>query len=93
MEMDKNSMWALPSGAFVEQILYNRFRGASQGSLAHSFIIDIHDHTIQDLFDPGDWEAILEKVPAWPENDTLLAQSMKGFWKVSLCVLSFVDLS
>lgn len=75
-------MWKLPSGAFAEQVLYEKFRKASSELLAHSFVIDIHDPTVEVLFEPGDWQAILKKVPAWPENDQSLVESMKRFWKV-----------
>lgn len=75
-------MWKLPSGAFAEQVLYDKFRKAGSELLAHSFVIDIHDPTVRGLFEPDDWQAILKKVPAWPENDQSLVESMKRFWKV-----------
>lgn len=82
--METDFMWKLPSGAFAEQVLYNRFENASKESLVHSFVIDVHDHTVQDSFLPGDWQAILDTIPAWPDNDELLARSMTRFWKVRL---------
>lgn len=75
-------MWELPSGAFAEEVLYDKFKGASSELLAHSFVIDIHDPTVKISFEPGDWQAILKKVLEWPENDRSLTESMKRFWKV-----------
>lgn len=75
-------MWELPSGSFAEEVLYNRFKSASSELLAHSFVIDIHDRTVETSFEPGDWQAILKKVLEWPENDQSLTESMKRFWKV-----------
>lgn len=82
MEMDRSSMWELPSGAFAEEVLYNRFKSTSSELLAHSFVIDIHDRTVETSFKPIDWQAILKKVLEWPENDQSLTESMKRFWKV-----------
>lgn len=80
--MDSSSMWELPTGAFAEQVLYDGFRNANSEVLAHSFVIDVHDDSVERLFDPGDWRAILKKVPDWPKNDQSLAKSMERFWKV-----------
>lgn len=75
-------MWALPSGTFVEAVLYDKLHDASHESLGHSFVIDVFDPNVERLFDPCDWEAILRKVPEWPENDRLLGESMKKFHQV-----------
>lgn len=82
MSMDTSSMWKLPSGVFVEQVLYDRFKKPGPELLAHSFVIDIHDSTVKKLFEPGDWEAIIKKVPAFPKNDPLLVKSMMRFLNV-----------
>lgn len=89
-------MWELPSGAFAEKVLYDRFKEAGPELLAHSFVIDVHDSTVEYLFESGDWQAILKKVPDWPENDRSLTESMKRFWKVvspSMFLLCFAGVS
>jgi len=75
-------MWKLPSGDFIETILYNRLRNATHECLGHSYIIDTNDPAIEKLFHPSDWDAILTKVSKWPENDIKLLDSMKRFVKV-----------
>lgn len=42
--MATSSMWMLPSGVFVEQVLYEKFEKTGRESLVHSFVIDVHDH-------------------------------------------------
>ncbi|KAL7270019.1 hypothetical protein RUND412_007284 [Rhizina undulata] len=73
------SKWLLPSGAFAEDILFKAMRNEKQQSAAHSWIIDVHDAKIRELFLEKDWMAIVGKVPEWPENNKLLGDSIKRF--------------
>lgn len=72
--MTADSMWKLPSGAYVEDVLRNA------PGLARSFVIDILDPSVEKLFDPDDWPEILAQVPPWPDVDQKLVTSMERFW-------------
>lgn len=81
-KMEEKFMWKLPSGAFVETVIYEALKDADHESLAHSFVLDIKNSEVIGLFEPPDWESILEKVPAWPVIDTSVAELMKEFMDV-----------
>ncbi|KAH0608758.1 uncharacterized protein H6S33_001892 [Morchella sextelata] len=72
--MTADSMWKLPSGAYVEDVLRNA------PGLARSFVIDVLDPSVEKLFDPDDWPEILAQVPPWPDIDEKLVSSMERFW-------------
>lgn len=80
-------MWKLPSGKLVEEVLYEAFKNKHEQSLGHSFIIDINEPKVQRLFNSGDWQAILEKEPRWPESDESLVEMMSKFLAVSQCMV------
>jgi hypothetical protein len=84
--MTADSMWKLPSGAYVEDVLRNA------PGLARSFVIDILDPSVEKLFDPDDWPEILAQVPPWPDIDEKLVSSMERFWDVCFCRLDLAPL-
>ncbi|GBB84008.1 hypothetical protein RclHR1_10650008 [Rhizophagus clarus] len=66
--------WKLPFGKFVEDILYEYTINLDHESYLHSFIIDISDETIMNLFSEPDQKHIREyNIPSEPQvDDTLL---------------------
>ncbi|KAI5846631.1 hypothetical protein DFP73DRAFT_395187 [Morchella snyderi] len=78
-KMEEQFMWKLPSGSFVETVLYQKLKSADRECLAHSFVLDVKNKNVEKLFKPSDWSAILEKVPAWPAVDGEAAEFMKEF--------------
>lgn len=81
-KMEEQYMWRLPSGAFVETILYEKIKTADRECLAHSFVLDVKNKKVEALFEPSDWRAILERVPEWPVVGGEAVEFMKGFMSV-----------
>ncbi|KAL7270930.1 hypothetical protein RUND412_006344 [Rhizina undulata] len=73
--MTNETKWKLRSNTYVEDILQK-----APGQLAKSFVIDVHDATVQNLFDDADWKEILEQIPPWPDMDKNLVTAMDRFW-------------
>lgn len=87
-KMEEGFMWKLPSGSFVETVLYDNLSSSDHECLGHSFVVDIKNKKVQELFDPGDWNAILNKVPAWPAIDSAQVEFMMELMDVSQSVMS-----
>lgn len=89
--MDPNRQWVLASGTVVEQVLFRHYQDEKTESLAHSWIIDVHDISVRDLFGTEDWNEICQHIPEWPEHDRLMVESMMRFTDVCLAFSSFIS--
>lgn len=81
--MNNNRKWQIPSGVFLEDVLYERFKNEPVELAVHSWIVDICDPRVESCFLSDDWKAICDQVPPLPEADPLLVQSMRRFMSVS----------
>lgn len=81
--MSDDRKWRIPSGVFLEDILYERFKDQQVELAVHSWVVDTCDSRVESCFDPDDWKAICDQVTPLPETDPLLVQSMRRFMNVS----------
>lgn len=81
--MSNNRKWLLPSGDFLEDILYQHFRDEQVELAAHSWVVDTRDPRVECCFEPEDWKAICDQIPSLPEPDKPLVESMRRFMGVS----------
>ncbi|KAL0640404.1 hypothetical protein Q9L58_000371 [Maublancomyces gigas] len=81
--MSDDRKWRIPSGVFLEDILYERFKDQQVELAVHSWVVDTCDSRVESCFDPDDWKAICDQIPPLPETDPLLVQSMRRFMDVS----------
>lgn len=77
--MDNDRKWYLPSGVCVENILYDYYKRAPKECAAHSWVIDTQDPSLQDCFDPDDWNAMCGEIPPLPDPDSKFVGSMLRF--------------
>lgn len=89
--MNPNRQWVLASGTVVEQVIFLHYRDEKTESLAHSWIIDIEDVSVRDLFGIADWDEICQHVQEWPEHDKLMVESMMRFTGVCLAFSSLIS--
>ncbi|CAB4419588.1 unnamed protein product [Rhizophagus irregularis] len=69
-KLHPENKWKLPSGKFVEDILYEYTINLDHESYLHSFIIDTSDETIMNLFSEPDQQHIREcNIPSEPQVD------------------------
>lgn len=87
--MNNDRKWQIPSGVFLEDVLYERFKNEQVELAVHSWIVDTCDPRVESCFSTDDWEAICDQVPPLPEADPLLVQSMRRFMSVSVGVRCF----
>lgn len=80
--MGNNRKWQIPSGAFLEDILYENFKDHHVELAVHSWVVDTSDPQVELCFGTGDWKAICDQIPPLPETDPLLVQSMRRFMNV-----------
>lgn len=80
--MSDDRKWRIPSGVFLEDILYERFKDQQVELAVHSWVVDTCDSRVESCFDPDDWRAICDQIPPLPETDPLLVQSMRRFMNV-----------
>ncbi|KAG9307537.1 hypothetical protein G9A89_000016 [Geosiphon pyriformis] len=59
MEMRQDTKWKLPSGKYIEDVLYEYAKNLAHESSVHSFIIDTSDATVMNLFSTQDKEHIM----------------------------------
>ncbi|RUS26098.1 hypothetical protein BC938DRAFT_471240 [Jimgerdemannia flammicorona] len=59
MRMRQDRKWKLPSGKYVEDVLYEYAKNLAHESPIHSFIVDTSDATVMNLFSNGDQEHIV----------------------------------
>ncbi|CAG8486407.1 11569_t:CDS:2 [Racocetra fulgida] len=75
--MDLNKKWQLTTGKIVEDTIYEYGINLGEESLIHSWILDLEDVRLQQLFTTDEWHEImtqnLQEVPKIPEE---LAQHM-----------------
>lgn len=81
--MNNNRKWEIPSGVFLEDVLYERFKNEQVELAVHSWIVDTCDPRVESCFSSDDWKAICDQVLPLPEADPLLVQSMRRFMSVS----------
>lgn len=82
--MKPENKWKLPSGLYVEDIIYEHFQDREEQSICHSWVIDITDKTLNACFDTKDWEPIVATVPAIPKSDPVLIRWLARFGKVCI---------
>lgn len=83
LAMSDDRKWRIPSGVFLEDIIYERFKDQQVELAVHSWVVDTCDPRVESCFDPDDWKAICDQIPPLPETDPLLVQSMRRFMNVS----------
>ncbi|KAL7271347.1 hypothetical protein RUND412_005907 [Rhizina undulata] len=76
-EMDSRNKWILGSGDVVEDCLFKRFKSERE-SLAYSWIINVDDANIQELF-KKDWAEMKSYIVPWPVQNKLMVKSMARF--------------
>lgn len=81
--MNNDFKWRIPSGEFLEDILYECFKDEQVESAVHSWIVDTCDPRVESCFSSDDWKAICDEIPPLAESDPLLVQSMRRFMSVS----------
>lgn len=81
--MNNDFKWRIPSGEFLEDILYECFKDEQVELAVHSWIVDTCDPRVESCFSEDDWKAICDEIPPLPETDPLLVQSMRRFMSVS----------
>lgn len=87
--MSSDCKWKLPSGLYVEDILWERFKGAPQESTAHSWVLDVRDEVTKALFTPEDWESILGEIPPLPDSEPAFVAAMMRYATVGTLSISY----
>ncbi|CAG8685041.1 14333_t:CDS:2, partial [Funneliformis caledonium] len=77
--MSQSKKWILSSGICVEDVLFNKGKQLSVESSIHSWIIDLSDWEIKQLFTDDDWCEITEEVRGLPLVDERVAKTLSRF--------------
>lgn len=89
--MRQECKWVLASGCIVEDVIFEKCQAMDTDSfantLARSFVLDMSDSVMEKWFEDYDWKEIQSSVLPLPKSDSVLADSMKRFFQVGLCVV------
>lgn len=81
--MADTDKWYLPSGACVENTLYECFMDVTEECAVHSWVINTQDDCVRICFSPPDWKAICDAIPPLPNPDEKYVRYLERFMDVS----------